>query len=153
MGVPGWDTKPTLRHSGTVIPRIERAREHRAPADDETPAAKPTEEPAETTNVDDMDEQDRNLDRDGGTAIPAVLVTLYPAMLAQSTTQGAISGTVFDSTGAAIGKATITIRNNATNAEQVATADESGNFIRRWLNRKCAYGDDCVPRIRHGNRK
>jgi hypothetical protein len=49
-------------------------------------------------------------------------------MLAQSTTQGAIGGTVFDATGAVIGKATVTIHNNATNAEQLLTTDDSGNF-------------------------
>jgi hypothetical protein len=59
----------------------------------------------------------------------AVLGMAASAAMAQSTTQGAISGTVFDATGAAIGKATVTIHNDATNAEQTVTADDSGNFI------------------------
>jgi Carboxypeptidase regulatory-like domain len=50
------------------------------------------------------------------------------AMLAQSSTQGAIGGTVFDSTGAVIGKATVTIHNDGTNAEQLVTTDDSGSF-------------------------
>jgi len=49
-------------------------------------------------------------------------------MLSQSTTQGAIGGTVFDATGAVIGKATATIHNDGTNAETVVTADDSGFF-------------------------
>ena len=47
---------------------------------------------------------------------------------AQSSTQGAIAGTVFDSTGAVVGKARVTIHNTATNAEIVVTADDSGYF-------------------------
>jgi hypothetical protein len=58
----------------------------------------------------------------------ALLATATP-LLAQSTTEGAIGGTVFDSTGAAIPNAKVTIHNNATNAEQTATSDGSGNFI------------------------
>jgi len=47
---------------------------------------------------------------------------------AQSTTQGAIAGTVEDATEAAIPNATITVHNNGTNAEQKYTADASGYF-------------------------
>ncbi len=47
---------------------------------------------------------------------------------AQSTTQGAIAGTVEDATGAAIPSATITIHNDGTNAEQKVVADASGYF-------------------------
>lgn len=49
-------------------------------------------------------------------------------MLAQSSTQGAIGGTVYDTTGAVIGSASITIHNNGTNAEFHLTADGSGYF-------------------------
>jgi hypothetical protein len=49
-------------------------------------------------------------------------------MLAQSSTQGAIGGTVFDTTGAVIGSASVTIHNNGTNAEIHLTADGSGYF-------------------------
>jgi Carboxypeptidase regulatory-like domain/TonB dependent receptor len=47
---------------------------------------------------------------------------------AQSTTEGAIGGTVYDSTGAVVAGAQVVIHNNGTNAEQTATADESGYF-------------------------
>src|SRR5258707_7814597 len=46
----------------------------------------------------------------------------------QSAVDGAIGGTVQDMSGLAIPKATVTIRNNATNAEQTVVADESGFF-------------------------
>jgi hypothetical protein len=57
----------------------------------------------------------------------ALLVT-GTALLAQSTTQGAIGGTVFDSTGAVIPNAKIMIRNDATNSEAALVTDASGNF-------------------------
>src|SRR5690348_1745994 len=44
----------------------------------------------------------------------------------QSTTQGAISGTVMDTTGAAIPGTRVLIHNNATNADLVVTSDEAG---------------------------
>ena len=47
---------------------------------------------------------------------------------AQSTTQGAIAGTVEDSTGAVVPAANIVIHNDATNAEQKLTGDSSGYF-------------------------
>jgi hypothetical protein len=50
-------------------------------------------------------------------------------MMAQSTSQGAINGTVEDSTGAAVAKAAVTIHNDATNAEITVTADDNGNFV------------------------
>lgn len=46
----------------------------------------------------------------------------------QSAVDGAIGGTVQDSSGLAIPKATVTIHNNATNAEQVVVTDDSGFF-------------------------
>jgi hypothetical protein len=48
---------------------------------------------------------------------------------AQSTTQGAISGTVSDPTGAVVGGAAVTIHNMAINAEVKLTSDGSGFFI------------------------
>ncbi len=47
---------------------------------------------------------------------------------AQSSTQGSIAGTVFDTTGAVVPNATITIHNNGTNAEIVLIADDSGYY-------------------------
>src|ERR1017187_2761669 len=58
----------------------------------------------------------------------AVLCIATTAMMAQSSTQGAIGGTVFDSTGAASPNATVTIHRDATNAEIKVTSDGSGNF-------------------------
>jgi hypothetical protein len=59
----------------------------------------------------------------------AVLCVAAPAMLAQTTTQGAISGTVFDPSEAVVSHASVTIHNNGTNAETVVTTDESGAFV------------------------
>lgn len=50
------------------------------------------------------------------------------AAWAQSTTEGAVSGTVYDAAGAAIPNATVTITNNGTNATQTTTTDASGYF-------------------------
>ena len=49
-------------------------------------------------------------------------------LLAQSTTQGAIGGTVFDTTEATVPKVAVTIHNNGTNAEIHLAADDSGFF-------------------------
>ena len=46
----------------------------------------------------------------------------------QSAVDGAIGGTVQDSSGLAIPKATVIIHNNSTNAEQTVVTDESGFF-------------------------
>ena len=46
----------------------------------------------------------------------------------QSTTQGAVGGTIFDTTDAAVAKASVTIHNDGTNAEIRLTADDSGYF-------------------------
>ena len=47
---------------------------------------------------------------------------------AQSTTDGAIGGTVTDPSGAAIAGAGVTVTNNATGLEQTTTTDETGYF-------------------------
>ena len=61
--------------------------------------------------------------------LAAVLLSVgMAAASAQSSTQGAIAGTVEDVTSAVVPSATITIRNNGTNAEQHLTADSSGYF-------------------------
>ncbi len=46
----------------------------------------------------------------------------------QSTTQGAVGGTIFDPTDAAVAKASVTIHNNSTNADIRLTSDDSGYF-------------------------
>ncbi|HEV3040073.1 MAG TPA: carboxypeptidase regulatory-like domain-containing protein [Candidatus Angelobacter sp.] len=48
--------------------------------------------------------------------------------LAQSTTEGAIGGTVLDSSGAVVPNAKVVVHNNATNAEQTVTANSTGYF-------------------------
>ena len=47
---------------------------------------------------------------------------------AQNTTQGAIAGTVFDATNAAVPNATVKIHNDGTNADATLTSDASGQF-------------------------
>ena len=62
-------------------------------------------------------------------ALAVLCVCLFPSFLrSQSTTQGAIAGTVVDSSGAAVGGAAITLRNDGTNAEINLTADPNGYF-------------------------
>ena len=62
----------------------------------------------------------------------ALLLTAFAISIgfayAQSTTQGAITGTVEDATGAVVPNATVVIHNNGTNAERKLTADGSGYF-------------------------
>ena len=47
---------------------------------------------------------------------------------AQSTTQGAVGGTVKDPQGAVVANATVTVRNEETNKELSATTDDEGRF-------------------------
>jgi hypothetical protein len=63
------------------------------------------------------------------TAMSIAVLCLTATMLrAQSTSQGAITGTVFDSTDAVLPDATVTIHRDATNAEQIVRSDSGGNF-------------------------
>src|SRR6267142_1560072 len=58
-----------------------------------------------------------------------LLVVIFAcAALAQSTTDGAIGGTVTDSSGAAVPNAKISVRNNGTNAEETMMTDDTGYF-------------------------
>jgi outer membrane receptor protein involved in Fe transport len=57
-----------------------------------------------------------------------------PAIRAQSTTQGAIGGTVKDPQGAVVANAPVTVRNEETNREFSATTDEEGRFRVVQLN-------------------
>ena len=59
----------------------------------------------------------------------ALFVIICGALLyAQSTTDGAIGGTVYDTNGAVVANAKIVVRNNGTNAETAITTDGSGFF-------------------------
>jgi Carboxypeptidase regulatory-like domain/TonB dependent receptor/TonB-dependent Receptor Plug Domain len=59
----------------------------------------------------------------------ALLVVICGTLLvAQSTTDGAIGGTVYDTNGAVVPGAKITVHNNGTNAEQNAVTDDSGFY-------------------------
>jgi hypothetical protein len=59
----------------------------------------------------------------------ALLVMSFGALLyAQSTTDGAIGGTVYDSNGAVVANAKIVVRNNGTNAEKSLTTNDAGYY-------------------------
>jgi hypothetical protein len=59
----------------------------------------------------------------------ALLVISFSALLvSQSTTDGAVGGTIYDSSGAVVPNAKITVHNNGTNAEQTVTSDASGYY-------------------------
>ena len=64
-----------------------------------------------------------------GMLATAMLVAVSSLLLvAQSTTDGAIGGTVFDQNGAVVAGAKITVRNNGTNAQKSITTDPSGYY-------------------------
>jgi hypothetical protein len=63
-----------------------------------------------------------------GLLATALLAGFNIHAMAQSSTDGAIGGTVEDKTGAIVPKATVTIHSNATNAEQTVQSDDSGFF-------------------------
>ncbi|MDT5268473.1 MAG: hypothetical protein QOH49_659 [Acidobacteriota bacterium] len=56
------------------------------------------------------------------------LVMAAPSAWAQSTTQGAIGGTVKDPQGAVVANAAVTVKNEETNKEVSATTDDEGRF-------------------------
>ena len=55
-------------------------------------------------------------------------LALSAGMLAQSTTEGAIGGTVYDAGGAVVPRAAVVVHNNGTNAEKTVTTDSSGYY-------------------------
>jgi hypothetical protein len=57
-----------------------------------------------------------------------VALAFSTMLIAQSTTDGAIGGTVFDITGAVVKGAQVVVHNNGTNAEETTTADDSGYY-------------------------
>jgi len=58
----------------------------------------------------------------------AHLFSLTGTLRAQSTTDGAIGGTVSDPSGAAVPNAAVTVTNNGTNLAQTVSTDEWGYF-------------------------
>ncbi|GGA69597.1 hypothetical protein GCM10011507_21410 [Edaphobacter acidisoli] len=59
--------------------------------------------------------------------LAVVCLSVVPT-LAQTTTQGAIDGTVYDATGAVVPGAAVVIQNNATNATIKVTSDAGGQY-------------------------
>jgi hypothetical protein len=57
-----------------------------------------------------------------------VIVFFAGDAFAQSTTDGAIGGTVMDSSGAAVPNAKVTVKNNGTNGEETVMTDDTGYF-------------------------
>jgi hypothetical protein len=57
-----------------------------------------------------------------------LLLVCSTLLFAQSTTDGAIGGTVYDTHGAVVANAKVTVRNNGTNAEKTATTNDTGSF-------------------------
>lgn len=70
----------------------------------------------------------REMNWKAGLALACILVGGSAGAYAQSTTQGAIAGTVFDATDAAVPNAKILIQDEGTNAEITLTSSASGNF-------------------------
>ncbi len=62
------------------------------------------------------------------TFLLAIFVLLSVSALAQSTTEGAVGGTVYDAHDAVVPNAKVVVHNNGTNAEQTATTNSSGYF-------------------------
>lgn len=58
----------------------------------------------------------------------ALILILVPAAVAQTAVDGAIGGTVLDSSGAVVPNAAVSVRNLGTNAEQNTVSDGSGYF-------------------------
>src|SRR5579864_2718232 len=77
--------------------------------------------------------RERMMSRFGSSIQRLVLVALFAVscgalLYAQSTTDGAIGGTIYDTNGAVVANAKVVVHNNGTNAETTITTDGSGYF-------------------------
>ncbi|HEY2393601.1 MAG TPA: TonB-dependent receptor [Candidatus Angelobacter sp.] len=61
-------------------------------------------------------------------AVAFLAVSCGALLYAQSTTDGAIGGTIYDTNGAVVASAKVVVHNNGTNAEQTVASDASGYF-------------------------
>ncbi len=61
-------------------------------------------------------------------AVALLIMSIGALLYAQSTTDGAIGGTVYDSNGAVVANAKIVVRNNGTNAEKSLTTNDAGYY-------------------------
>ena len=61
-------------------------------------------------------------------ALSVALALQCPSLMAQTAVDGAVAGTVVDSTGAALPQAAVVVHSTATNADSNITTDQSGYF-------------------------
>ena len=61
-------------------------------------------------------------------ALSVPLALQCPSLMAQTAVDGAVAGTVVDSTGAALPQAAVVVHSTATNADSNITTDQSGYF-------------------------
>src|ERR1700732_4752262 len=57
-----------------------------------------------------------------------------PALLAQSSSSGTVSGTVTDSSGAVVADATVTLTDTANNSTRPATTSDKGFYVFSYVN-------------------
>jgi Carboxypeptidase regulatory-like domain len=69
-----------------------------------------------------------NIRRSGSLLVTVLLWAVTPAVLSGQNVSGRISGTVTDSSGAAIGQTTVTLTNLDTNSKNQISTDSSGNY-------------------------
>src|SRR5438034_2315517 len=61
--------------------------------------------------------------------VTVLAITMFSSLsMAQSTADGAIGGTVYDTNGAVVPNAQVVVHNDGTNAEQKVTTDASGSY-------------------------
>src|SRR5947209_20600545 len=79
--------------------------------------------------------------------VTVLAITILSALsMAQSTTDGAIGGTVFDTNGAIVPNAQVVVHNDGTNAEQTVTTDASGNYRVNKRSEERRVGKECRSR-------